>query len=304
MFFMSKPLVLAAAQACFLFVVSAAQAQVVVHEPWVRAAVEQQRATGAFMRLSSGTDRALVQAASPVARHVEIHAMILEGDVMKMRQIPRLALPAGQAVELAPGGYHIMLIDLLSPVREGGHVPLTLTFESPDGKQETVEVEAPVRPLASGGAKPGEHGHAHAHDHPHASGHTGDASTAAAPEGVSVTGCWIRALPNRLPSAAYFRIDNRGARNAVLVGAQSARFGKVMLHANQTVDGMATMVHADQIVVPPGERFEFAPGGHHVMLEQPASELRVGDAVPLTFWFEGGRALTESCEIRPAASLK
>ena len=90
--------------ASMLLAVASAHAQVTVDEPWVRATVAQQQATGAFMRLSSKADSALVQADSPAAQHVEIHEMIMENDVMKMRQIPRLALPAGQTVELKPGG--------------------------------------------------------------------------------------------------------------------------------------------------------------------------------------------------------
>jgi len=146
------------------------------------------------------------------------------------------------------------------------------------------------------------HGH-HAHQHSGQSSF-GDAATAAAPEGVTVSNCWIRALPNRLPSAAYFTLTNSGDRDAVLVGAQSKAFGKVMLHASKTVNGMAAMVHADKIEVPAGGSFEFAPGGHHVMLEQPTSELQVGQSLPITLWFDGDRALTSDCEIRSPASLK
>ncbi|MFC4297242.1 copper chaperone PCu(A)C [Castellaniella hirudinis] len=157
MFTTHKPSIWAIATACTLFVAATAQAQVTVQEPWVRATVAQQQATGAFMRLSSATDSALVQADSPVAKHVEIHEMTMEHDVMKMRQVDRLTLPAGHAVELKPGGYHIMLIDLKEQVQEGSHVPLTLTFENADGKRETVDVSAPVRALA-GGAMSGRHG--------------------------------------------------------------------------------------------------------------------------------------------------
>ncbi len=145
------------ATASILLAAANAHAQVTVDEPWVRATVAQQQATGAFMRLSSKADSALVQAESPAAQHVEIHEMIMENDVMKMRQIPRLALPAGQAVELKPGGYHIMLIDLKTQVHEGNHVPMTLTFESPGGKREIVNIEAPVRPLTSGAPSGGHH---------------------------------------------------------------------------------------------------------------------------------------------------
>ncbi|NYT25944.1 copper chaperone PCu(A)C [Alcaligenaceae bacterium] len=147
-------------------------------------------------------------------------------------------------------------------------------------------------------------GHAH-HGHQHSQqGDFGDAAKASAPDGVTVSDCWIRALPNRLPSAAYFTLNNSSAHDAALIGAQSKAFGKVMLHANTTVNGMAAMVHEDKVELPAGGSFEFAPGGHHVMLEQPASELEIGKSLPITFWFEEGRAITSDCEIRSAAGLK
>ncbi|VFR20064.1 Copper metallochaperone, bacterial analog of Cox17 protein [plant metagenome] len=140
----------------------AARPPVQVDEAWVRATVPQQQATGAFMRLTAQTDSKLVSAASPAAKVVEIHEMAMQGDVMKMRQVDTVALPAGKAVELAPGGYHIMLLGLEAQAKEGDKVPLTLTFESADGKRESVEVDATVRPLASGGAS-GGHGAAGGH---------------------------------------------------------------------------------------------------------------------------------------------
>lgn len=136
--------------ACMLFMAFSAQAQITIDKPWVRATVAQQNATGAFMRLSSKEDSTLVQAESPVAQHVEIHEMVMVDEIMKMRQIPQLALPAGQIVELKPGSYHIMLIGLKEQLRDGTYVPLTLTFEYPDGRRGTLEITAPVRPLASG----------------------------------------------------------------------------------------------------------------------------------------------------------
>jgi len=150
-----------------LFIASASHAQIVIGEPWVRATVPQQTGTGAFMTLTSETDTKLVAADSPVAEHVEVHEMTMEDNVMKMRQISGLALPAGQTVELKPGGYHIMLIDLHAQVKEGEQVPLTLTFEAADGQRSTLDLQAPVRPLASGA-----HGHGHGHgDHGHGGGH-------------------------------------------------------------------------------------------------------------------------------------
>ena len=73
-----------------------------------------------------------------------------------------LDLPAGKSVELKPGGYHVMLIDLKAPLKEGESVPLTLVFEGPDRRQETVEIKAPVRALTTrGGSAPMHGGHKH-----------------------------------------------------------------------------------------------------------------------------------------------
>lgn len=132
----------------------AAFAQVTVRDPWVRAAVPQQKATGAFMQITSAQDARLLEARSPIAGTVEIHQMAMEKDVMKMRAVPGLALPAGKTVELKPGGYHVMLLELKGQVKEGETVPVTLVVEGKDGKRETIEVKAPVKPLAtpSGGS--------------------------------------------------------------------------------------------------------------------------------------------------------
>jgi copper(I)-binding protein len=67
-----------------------------------------------------------------------------------MRPVAGIDLPAGQAVELKPGGYHVMLMQVKSPVKEGDTVPLTLVIESAGGKRQTIEVKAPVKALATG----------------------------------------------------------------------------------------------------------------------------------------------------------
>lgn len=139
-----------------------AHAQVTVDDAWVRATVPQQKATGAFMRLSAAKDTRLVSASSPVTPLVEVHEMAMQDSVMRMRQIPALEVPAGKTVELRPGGYHVMLLDLKQQVKEGDTVPLTLVFEAKDGKRETVEVKAQVRALnasAQPAAGHGEHRH-------------------------------------------------------------------------------------------------------------------------------------------------
>ncbi|MER2553065.1 MAG: copper chaperone PCu(A)C [Thauera sp.] len=126
---------------------ASALADIAVSDAWVRATVPAQKATGAFMQLKSDADARLLSATSPVAGVVEIHEMVMDGKVMKMNAVPSLDLPAGKAVELTPGGYHVMLMDLKQQVKEGDEVPLTLTIESKDGSRATLEVKAAARPL-------------------------------------------------------------------------------------------------------------------------------------------------------------
>ncbi len=134
-----------------------AQAQTTVKDAWVRGTVAQQKATGLFAQITSAGGGKLVSAASPVAGIVEIHEMTLDGGVMKMRAVPALELPAGKMVELKPGGYHVMLMELKQELKAGDTVPLTLVVEGADGKRETVELKAAVRPL--GEAQPSHSKH-------------------------------------------------------------------------------------------------------------------------------------------------
>jgi copper(I)-binding protein len=151
-----KPITLAA----LIFAAFPVMAQVTVKDPWVRATVSQQKATGAFMQITSTQDARLVEARSPVAGVVEVHEMTMEKDVMKMRAVKGLDLPAGKSVELKPGGYHVMLMDLKQQMKDGDTVPLTLVVEGKDKKRSTIEVKAPVKPLATA-ATTMEHQHKH-----------------------------------------------------------------------------------------------------------------------------------------------
>ncbi|MBB2776528.1 UNVERIFIED_ORG: copper(I)-binding protein [Comamonas terrigena] len=144
-----------------LIAAAAAQAQVTVKDAWIRATVPQQKATGAFMQLQSTKDTKLVSASSPLTPNVEVHEMAMQDNVMKMRQVPAIELPAGKAVELKPGSNHVMLMNLQKPVSVGDTVSLTLNFEGKDGKREIVEVQAPVRPLNSNAAPASHGGHTH-----------------------------------------------------------------------------------------------------------------------------------------------
>lgn len=141
-----------------LLVVAPGSAPVEATGAWVRAAVSGQSGTGAFMKLAAGSPLKLVAASTPAAGLAEVHEMKLEGDVMKMRALPALPLPARQAVELKPGGYHLMLTDLKQPITAGQTIALTLTFEDAQGQRSTLVVQAPVMAGPAGGAG-GHHQH-------------------------------------------------------------------------------------------------------------------------------------------------
>ena len=148
-----RPFVLAAALAA----APAAIAQVAVTDPWVRGTVESQKATGAFMQLRAPFDLSLVGASSPVAGIVEIPEMKLDGGVRRMSAISAPPLPAGKIVELKPGGYHVMLMALKAPLKEGDEVPITLTFKDKDGRASTIVVNAPVKALTAAPASAPAH---------------------------------------------------------------------------------------------------------------------------------------------------
>lgn len=138
----------------------AAAADLEVASPWVRGTVPAQKATGAFMQLSSKGGVSLVGVGSPAANIVEIHEMVMDNNVMRMRAVPRLEVEAGKVLELKPGSYHVMLIDLRKPLAKGEIVPITLRVEGKDKKVETVEIKAEVRDLTARTPAPAmEHKH-------------------------------------------------------------------------------------------------------------------------------------------------
>ena len=128
-----------------------------VKDAWVRTTVPGQQASGAFMKLTAKDGAKLVGASSPLAGVVEVHEMKLEGDVMRMRAVPALELPAGKTVELRPGGYHVMLMDLKSALKKGSTVPLTLEFQDAKGVKSRLELALPVVAAAPGGMAGQEH---------------------------------------------------------------------------------------------------------------------------------------------------
>lgn len=147
-----------ASPAVRLDVLAPGVAAVDVRDAWIRASVPGQSGTGAFMKLSAPSGARLVGASTPVAGVAAVHEMKMEGDTMRMREVPGLELPARQTVELKAGGYHIMMMDLKQPLTSGSTVPLTLRFEDAKGQKSTLELKVPV---LAGAAAPagGEHKH-------------------------------------------------------------------------------------------------------------------------------------------------
>ncbi|MFL6698707.1 MAG: copper chaperone PCu(A)C [Vitreoscilla sp.] len=124
---------------------AAAHAQVTVDKPWVRTTVAQQTTTAAYLTITSAHGGKLVEASSPVAASVEVHEMKMDGNLMKMRSVDALPLPAGQPVQMKSGGYHMMLMGLKAPLKAGDVVPIKLVVEDAKGKRETVDVKATAR---------------------------------------------------------------------------------------------------------------------------------------------------------------
>jgi copper(I)-binding protein len=126
---------------------TSALAQVTVLDPWVRATVPNQKASGAFMQVRSSQAARLVGVSTPVAGRAELHEMAMENNTMRMRQVDAIDLPAGKAVNLASGGYHVMFFDLKRQLKEGESVPVTLVVQDGASRRSSVTVEAQVKPL-------------------------------------------------------------------------------------------------------------------------------------------------------------
>lgn len=122
-------------------------AQVSVSDAWIRATVQQQKVTGAFFQIRSSTDARLLEVQSAAAGSTEIHEMKMENNVMKMRQLDYLDLPAGKQVELKPGSFHLMLMDLKMQIKVGDVIPLTLIIEGKDKKRQTLQIKLKARAI-------------------------------------------------------------------------------------------------------------------------------------------------------------
>lgn len=140
-----------------------------VEGAWVRASVPGQSGTGGFMRLTASEPLTLVGLQTPAAGVAELHEMKMDGDVMRMRAVREIVLAPGKPFELRPGGHHLMLMDLKTPLKEGATLPLTLVLRDVRGAERRVPLLVPVALRAPGaavstslpGAAAPQHGHKH-----------------------------------------------------------------------------------------------------------------------------------------------
>ena len=118
---------------------------VAVSDAWARATVPGQPVGAAYLNLTSTRGATLTRIGSDAAGTVQMHAMSEDGGVMRMREVERLELPAGQTVRLAPAGTHLMLLQLKKPLRAGESIALEFTLVDKAGQSRVLRTVVPVR---------------------------------------------------------------------------------------------------------------------------------------------------------------
>ena len=120
-----------------------------IENAYTRATAPGQQVAGGFLKIDNkGNADQLIGASSPAAGEVQLHEMAMDGNVMKMRQVKDIPIPAGGSVELKPGGYHLMFLNLKGPFVAGQTVPVKLKF----AKAGEMELKLPVNAVGSSGA--------------------------------------------------------------------------------------------------------------------------------------------------------
>lgn len=145
-----------------LFAFGAQAADIKVSDAWARATAPGQDAGMVQAVITSKKGATLVGASCKCANSVELHSMVTEGGVMKMRQVESIDLPAGEAVDLGAKGYHLMLIGLKKPLVEGKNVEVKMQLRQADGKMKTVKVKAKVKGMTESKAQ-AKHEHMEQH---------------------------------------------------------------------------------------------------------------------------------------------
>lgn len=133
-----------------------------IDRAWSRATPPAAKVGAGYLVVTNGgqTPDRLTAASSPAAGRVEVHEMQMDGGVMRMRELAQgLAVPPGATVELKPGGYHLMLMELRAPLAAGATVPVTLVFE----RAGRVDIQLKVEPATARGPQPQAPASGHKH---------------------------------------------------------------------------------------------------------------------------------------------
>ncbi len=132
---------------CFLLIIygcSNKKEEILITDNWVRSTPPGETVGAAYLTMKSNRDLTLVSIDSPAADSIEIHSMIMENGIMKMRQMDNLNLKAGESVKLEPNGFHLMLFDLKHPLVSGQNVTFNLHFKDPQGKIINESISSPI----------------------------------------------------------------------------------------------------------------------------------------------------------------
>jgi hypothetical protein len=114
-----------------------------------------------------------------------------------------------------------------------------------------------------------------------------------------VTGAWFRSLPGGVPAGGYFTAQNNTGKDVAITGVSSDACGMLMMHQSKATGGMSGMDMVSQVKLPPGGQVKFAPGGYHLMCEQP--KMKIGAKVPVVINLSNGSAAVVAFEVRNAA---
>lgn len=115
---------------------------IIVTDPYVRMPPLASRITAGYLRLKNTGEREikLVSATVPVAKITELHTHINDNGILRMREVSAITIPANGEVRFQPSGYHLMLIDLSRPLKEGEQMPIILSFEDGSSKEVSALV--------------------------------------------------------------------------------------------------------------------------------------------------------------------
>ena len=148
--------------ACVLAILAVSQAyadEVKVTKAWTRATAPGQDSASVQLTITSKKDATLIGVESGSAQSGEIHSMVMEGNMKKMRALESLPLPAKTPVTLGADGNHLMLIGLKNPLRAGHKLPFALTVKFADGHTSVIRVLAVIKPLETTSDEGHEHHH-------------------------------------------------------------------------------------------------------------------------------------------------